>query len=266
MSKMTINEIKELLFNEDGMDQNQLTLLKTDERKGVQKLLKQFELKKQKLEKELLDHQNRLQYEVNLYSNPNVTYIAGIDEVGRGPLAGPVVAASVILPQDMDRLVGINDSKTLSHAKRVQYADLIKEVALAYSVVEIDNNGIDKVNILEATKQAMLKSVNELPIKPNHLLIDALTLNTTIPQTEIIKGDERSISIAAASIIAKVHRDELMVKYHDLYPEFQFDKNMGYGTKNHLEALHNYGYTPIHRHSFSPVNNISFAYNSRKTK
>ena len=265
MSKMTIKDIKELLSNEE-LTEAQLTELKLDERKGVQKLLKQFEIKKQKLANQLLEHQTRLEFELDLYDKQNLTYIAGIDEVGRGPLAGPVVAASVILPRDMDKLVGINDSKSLSHAKRVEYAKLIKEVAIAYSVIEIDNSVIDKVNILEATKIAMLKSVSELPIKPQHLLIDALNLNTDITQTKIIKGDERSISIAAASIIAKVHRDELMLSYHQLYPEFEFDKNMGYGTKNHLDALQQFGYTPIHRHSFSPVSNATSIYNSRKTK
>ena len=265
MSKMTIKDIKEMLSNEELTDV-QFIELKRDERKGVQKLLQQFELKKQKLAKQLLEHRTRLEFELDLYAKQNLSYIAGIDEVGRGPLAGPVVAASVILPRDMDDLVGINDSKSLSHAKRVEYAQLIKEIAIAYSIIEIDNSVIDKVNILEATKVAMLKSVSELPIKPQHLLIDALNLNTDIPQTKIIKGDERSISIAAASIIAKVYRDELMLCYHQLYPEFEFDKNMGYGTKNHLNALQQFGYTPIHRQSFSPVSHTTSIYNSRKTK
>lgn len=259
MKKLAIKEIKELLYNDFTATEDLLTQLEKDERKGVQKLLQSYYLQIKKREKLLLEHQQRLMFEQSLYQQ-GITYIAGIDEVGRGPLAGPVVAASVILPSDMDVLIGINDSKTLSHAKRIEYAKLIKEVAVAYSIIELDNNRIDKVNILEATKESMLKSVSSLSINPQHLLIDALRLNTAIPQTEIIKGDQRSISIAAASIIAKVYRDELMIQYHELYPEFEFNKNMGYGTKNHLQALEKYGYTPIHRQSFAPVSQITKVY------
>lgn len=262
MVRKTIKEFSEIIKDSPVLSDENLALMQTDERLGVQKLLASYYRKQEKQAKLLQEHKARQSYELDLF-NQGIEYVAGIDEVGRGPLAGPVVAASVILPKNMDKLVGINDSKTLSHAKRVEYARIIKEEAVAYSIVELDNTVIDKVNILEATKLAMIKSVNNLPIKPNHLLIDALKIDLDIPQTEIVKGDQHSISIAAASIIAKVHRDELMVKYHELYPEFEFNKNMGYGTKAHLEALNNCGVTPIHRHSFSPVPMIPSTYKTK---
>ena len=185
-------------------------------------------------------------------------YIAGVDEVGRGPLAGPVVAACVILPEDFD-VLGVDDSKKLSEKKREQLYDAILSEALAYGIGMQDNANIDEINILEATKEAMrcaiLEAERALRAKTgcgiDHILIDALTLReVAIPQTGIIKGDSASLSIAAASILAKVTRDRMMVEYDSIYPGYAFAKNKGYGTKAHNEGLQAQGMTPIHRRSF----------------
>lgn len=185
-------------------------------------------------------------------------YIAGADEVGRGPLAGPVVAACVVLPEDFD-VLGVDDSKKLSEKKREQLYDAILSEALAYGIGMQDNASIDEINILEATKEAMRCAIIEAEQRLrektgcgiDHILIDALTLREiAIPQTGIIKGDSASLSIAAASILAKVTRDRMMVEYDSIYPGYAFAKNKGYGTKAHYEGLQAQGMTPIHRRSF----------------
>ena len=185
-------------------------------------------------------------------------YIAGVDEVGRGPLAGPVVAACVILPEDFD-VLGVDDSKKLSEKKREQLYDEILSKALAWGIGMQDNASIDEINILEATKEAMRCAIIEAEQRLrektgcgiDHILIDALTLREiAIPQTGIIKGDSASLSIAAASILAKVTRDRMMVEYDSIYPGYAFAKNKGYGTKAHYEGLQAQGMTPIHRRSF----------------
>ena len=185
-------------------------------------------------------------------------YIAGVDEVGRGPLAGPVVAACVILPEDFD-VLGVDDSKKLSEKKREQLYDAILSEALAYGIGMQDNASIDEINILEATKEdmrcAILEAEQALRAKTgcgiDHILIDALTLReVAIPQTGIVKGDGASLSIAAASILAKVTRDRMMIEYDSIYPGYAFAKNKGYGTKAHYEGLQAQGMTPIHRRSF----------------
>lgn len=175
-------------------------------------------------------------------------YIAGIDEVGRGPLAGPVVSCAVILPKDFD--APVRDSKKLSEKKRNILYEQILEQAIAVSLGIIDNKKIDEINILEATKLSMLQAVEDLEIRPNFLLIDALNLNIDIPQAGIIGGDDQSMSIAAASIVAKVTRDQIMKEYDSVYPVYGFAKHKGYGTKQHREALLEYGPCIIHRHSF----------------
>lgn len=185
-------------------------------------------------------------------------YIAGVDEVGRGPLAGPVVAACVVLPEDFD-VLGVDDSKKLSEKKREQLYDAILSEALAYGIGMQDNASIDEINILEATKEAMRCAIIEAEQRLrektgcgiDHILIDALTLReVAIPQSGIIKGDSASLSIAAASILAKVTRDRMMVEYDSIYPGYAFAKNKGYGTKAHYEGLQAQGMTPIHRRSF----------------
>lgn len=177
-------------------------------------------------------------------------FICGIDEVGRGPLAGPVVAGAVILPKDCDILY-INDSKQLSEKKREELYDIITEKAVAYALGYNSPERIDEINILNATYEAMQKAIKSLEPQPDLLLNDAVKIpNVDIKQVPIIKGDAKSISIAAASIIAKVTRDRLMVDYDSIYPEYGFASNKGYGAKAHIDALVKYGPTPIHRKSF----------------
>lgn len=179
--------------------------------------------------------------------------IAGVDEAGRGPLAGPVVAAAVILPGGL-RIEGIRDSKVVPQKERER---LFQEISLSGAGIGIGvvaAEEIDRINILEATKRAMHEAVRALPLIPDLLLIDALFLSSlSIEQKPIIKGDAKSASIAAASIIAKVHRDEIMLKYHALYPHYGFDRHKGYGTKSHLSKINEYGPCPVHRRSFGGV-------------
>lgn len=190
------------------------------------------------------------EFETELYNN-GINFIAGIDEVGRGPLVGPVVTAAVILPKDFydER---INDSKKLTEKKRELLYDVIMENAISVGIGISSEDIIDEINILNATKRAMLEAVNNLSVKPEHLLIDAVKLNTDIPQTSIIKGDAKSESIAAASIIAKVTRDRMMVELDKIHPEYDFKHNKGYGTKKHIEAIRKYGIIKEHRKTFAP--------------
>lgn len=182
--------------------------------------------------------------------------LAGLDEVGRGPMAGPVVAAAVILPRDF-HVPGINDSKLLTDKKRTFLAEEIKKYALDWSIAMISPAFIDRHNILQATKEAMKTAVHALSLVPDYLLIDALTIpDVSIKQLSIIKGDQLSISIAAASIIAKVARDNCMRSYDKLYPLYAFAQHKGYCTRQHQELLQKYGPCPIHRASFSPVKTI----------
>lgn len=177
--------------------------------------------------------------------------IAGIDEAGRGPLAGPVVCACVIMPIDSDKIIdGINDSKKLSAKKREELYKKIIATAVAYSIVEIDEKKIDEINILQATRLGMKKALESLDVMPDIVLIDAVKIDTDLPQENIIKGDALSYNIASASILAKVHRDRLMVSIDKEYPQYGFAKHKGYGTKAHIEALKKYGKTKIHRESF----------------
>ena len=177
--------------------------------------------------------------------------IAGIDEAGRGPLAGPVVAACVVMPMDME-IDGIYDSKKLSPKRREAMYDIIYDTALSIGVGWIDHEDIDEINILNATYSAMEMAIKACDIKPDYLLIDAVKLpNIHIPQRSIVKGDNQSQSIAAASIVAKVTRDREMKKWHDIYPEYGFNRHKGYGTKQHIEAIKEHGLCPIHRKSFS---------------
>jgi len=191
-------------------------------------------------------------YENSLYARCNIRNIAGIDEVGRGPLAGPVVSCAIILPKGYF-LPGLTDSKKISEKKRDYYYERLIKDAISYGIGIVDVSEIDKFNIYSCTKKAMIKAVNNLTKKPDHLLIDAMSLELNIPQTSIIKGDQKSKSIAAASIIAKVTRDRYMEKLAEKCPEYHFDKNKGYGTKEHFAALNEYGPSIYHRKSFSPI-------------
>lgn len=186
------------------------------------------------------------------YSEKGYAYVAGVDEVGRGPLAGPVVCAAVILPlADEEALAGINDSKKLSAKKREQLAEKIKRVALSYQICEVDEKVIDSVNILQATRLCMKRAVEGLSLRPDFVLTDGnMTLDIGIPQKSIIKGDQAVCSIGAASILAKVYRDALMCEYAKQYPWYGFERNAGYGTAQHIQAIREVGICPIHRKTF----------------
>ena len=193
---------------------------------------------------------DKLRYEKEFLAQGK-RYIAGIDEVGRGPLAGPVVCAVVIMPLDEGSLIdGIDDSKKLSEKKRTALAEIIKERAIAYRICEVSPQEIDEINILQATIKCMKNCVASLDIKPDVLLVDAVKADFNVPSFPIIKGDALSYSIGAASIIAKVYRDGLMEDYAKTYSEYGFEKHKGYGTKAHIDAIKTFGACPIHRKSF----------------
>ena len=190
-------------------------------------------------------------YENELYSR-GLNYIGGVDEVGRGPLIGSVVAACVVLPKDFV-LDGLTDSKKLSEKKRDEYYDIIMREAISVGIGIVDEKKIDEINIYEATKVAMMEAINKVDVKLDHVLIDAMPLDIDIETTSIIKGDAKSISIAAASVIAKVTRDRMMYELDEKYPMYGLASNKGYGTKKHIEAIKEYGITKYHRLSFKPV-------------
>ena len=203
-----------------------------------------------------MEKYNLYEYEFELY-NKGIKYIGGVDEVGRGPLIGPVVTACVVLPKDF-KLEGLTDSKQLSEKKRDKFFEYIKENAIACEVGIIGPEIIDEVNIYEATKLAMLQAINKVKekIKLEHVLIDAMPLDLDIPSTSIIKGDAKSISIAAASVIAKVTRDKMMYELDEKYPQYGFKNHKGYPTKKHIEAIHTYGLIEGYRKSYGPVKEI----------
>ncbi|MDF2473555.1 MAG: rnhB [Anaerocolumna sp.] len=243
-----ITEIKmDLEATDLEMIDEVLDKYRADERAGVVKLIEKYEKVKAKLQDEKARTAQMKLYE-NKYNE--YSFICGIDEVGRGPLAGPVVASAVILPKDCSILY-INDSKQLSEKKREELFDLIMEQAVAVGVGSIPPARIDEINILQATYEAMRQAIGNLKVSPDLLLNDAVTIpEIKIKQVPIIKGDAKSISIAAASIIAKVTRDRLMIAYDKLFPQYGFAGNKGYGSKEHIEALMRFGPSPIHRRSF----------------
>lgn len=209
---------------------------------------KMTEARIKKIESEKIRLLGMQKFEKPLYNN-GIKYIAGIDEVGRGPLAGPVVTCAVVLKPDV-LIEGVNDSKKVSEKNREKLFDIIIDNCISYGIGMANEKVIDKINILNATKQAMCEAVTNLKVVPEHLLIDAVELGLNIPSTSIIKGDAFSVSVAAASIVAKVTRDRMMVAYDEIYPEYGFCRNKGYGTAEHVEALKKFGPCPIHRMSF----------------
>lgn len=248
---MKISEIKDKL-NQSNVSKELLVELSKDNRVGVKKLLESYykNLEKEKSLKE--DYYKRTIYERKCYSL-GYHNVCGIDEVGRGPLAGPVVAAAVILKKD-SYFSGLTDSKKLTKAKREELYNQILNDCIAYSIVELDNKQIAKYNIYNATKIAMTEAVQKLSVHPDFLLIDAMPLEIpNINSHSIIKGDAKSVSIAAASVIAKVYRDRLMEHYAVKYPYYDFENNMGYGTKKHLLGLEKYGVCDIHREDYEPI-------------
>lgn len=193
------------------------------------------------------------QHELEIYQkNPQIQYICGIDEAGRGPLAGPVVVGAVIMPKE-SWIKGVNDSKKIAEKKREVLFEKITEEAVAYGVGMVDPKTIDEINILNATKLALTKAIQELKVKPDLIIVDALEhINTLgIPYESMIKGDEKVYSVSAASIVAKVTRDRIMRQWDEVYPQYGFEHHKGYGTKAHIEAIRTYGLTPIHRRSFT---------------
>lgn len=244
----SLNDIK-LLFKTDDIRilGELIEEYSVDERESVQKIVasgrKKIEAYKQEVERT-----EKLKYYEKQYEH--LGYVCGIDEVGRGPLAGPVVAGAVILPKD-SHILYLNDSKQLSEKKREELYDVIMSEAVSVGVGFKSPERIDEINILNATYEAMQEAVSKLSVVPDVLLNDAVTIpKLTMKQVPIIKGDAKSVSIAAASIVAKVTRDRLMVEYDSIYPEYNFKSNKGYGSAEHIAALKKYGKTPIHRESF----------------
>lgn len=249
IEKLSIKQIKDLMVKE--CNDELLTAIKNDARKGVQSIYISYQ-------REMKERQRV----ANLYTFENecrangYKLIAGVDEVGRGPLAGPVVVASVILPENFF-IEKINDSKKLSEATREKIYDIIMENAIAVNRAIIDEKTIDRVNIYQAAMNGMYEAIYGLNPKPDAVLIDAMPLESLdIYHQSIIKGDSKSASIAAASIVAKVERDRMMNEFDKIYPQYGFAKNKGYGTSEHLEALRKYGPCEIHRKSFEPIKSM----------
>lgn len=245
----SIKEIKLLLEQTEKEQWHALfSQYRTDERAGVQKLIASYEKKLAKFHKEQERLEKMLEFE-RKYGD-TFSCICGIDEAGRGPFAGPVVAGAVILPVGL-KIEGLNDSKQVSPKRREELYDIIMDQAVSVGVGMASPGRIDEINILQATYEAMKHAVEDLDVVPDLLLNDAVTIpQIPIRQVGIIKGDGRSLSIAAASIIAKVTRDRMMVDYDEIYPEYGFAKNKGYGSKEHIEALKKYGPCLIHRSTF----------------
>jgi len=252
---MPITQIRDYVANLDDVPDELIATLLQDHRKGVVALAEQLEARKKQQAKTQEKWQEMTRIEMT-QRGLGKTYIAGIDEVGRGPLAGPVVACAVILPDDF-YLPGLDDSKKVPSSTREAFYEIIVRDAVSIGIGVISAERIDEINILEATREAMRHAVEELHVKPDICLIDAVHIpEFPCEQLPIIGGDAKSVSIAAASIVAKVTRDRLMAEYGKLYPEYLFEKNAGYGTGEHLEALRKWGPTPIHRRTFGGVKEL----------
>lgn len=248
--KLSAKEIEQILKQtpEEALPEA-MSCYREDSRDAVQKLLIRYEKKHTKYLEELARLEQILSYERQAYEK-GYTYVCGIDEAGRGPLAGPVVAAAVILPPNK-KIMYLNDSKQVSAKLREQLYDTIMEEAIGVGVGIVSPARIDEINILQATYEAMRYAVAELAQQPEVLLVDAVKIpELDLLQVPIVKGDAKSMSIAAASIIAKVTRDRMMVMYDELYPQYGFAEHKGYGSRKHYDALHAYGVSPIHRRSF----------------
>lgn len=253
MQKLTIKEIDQLLFT-GKLNEDDLKILERDKRKGVKELLKKYYRAKQETEDELKRLQKLKEYELEARES-GFSVIAGVDEAGRGPLAGPVVAAAVILPMDID-FIGLDDSKKMSVKMRDMLYEQIKEEAIDIGVGIAEADVIDEINIYQATMKAMRTALSSLYLTPEYILVDGFPVKAiSIPQKALKKGDSLSISIAAASVVAKVTRDRIMDKLDRQYPQYGFARNKGYGTGEHRMALQKYGASPIHRRSFFLGNN-----------
>ncbi|MCL2396514.1 MAG: ribonuclease HII [Defluviitaleaceae bacterium] len=243
---MTIDEIKRALAAAEDLPEV-LERLKNDPRAGVQKLVKTHQKQHDKAVKEQDRLQTMLRFET-MYDHFGL--ICGVDEAGAGPLAGPVAAGAVILPKGCV-IEGLDDSKKLTAAKREELYETIRRRAVAYAVAFVDNNEIDKINILQARHKAMMLAVEQLTHTPDFILFDGNRVPATdIPHAGLVDGDGLSMSIAAASVLAKVERDAVMMEYHQMYPQYGFDRHKGYGTAEHMMAIRQHGLTPIHRRTF----------------
>lgn len=249
--KLTVKEVHQLFSTVQTVDDQLFSSYANDPRSGVQKVLAQTRRRLARQAAARDAFAKRFRFEKQLWQ-AGCRYVAGIDEVGRGPLAGPVVTCAVILDDHFD-LVGVTDSKQLTQHEREQLYLKIIDEAVEVSIAVNDAPTIDRLNIYAATQQAMIRAVNQLHHRPAHLIVDAVPLKIDLPQTTLIKGDQKSISVAAASIVAKEYRDHLMKDYDRVYPGYDLAENMGYGTAKHLAGLAKLGATPIHRRSFSPV-------------
>lgn len=251
----TIKEIRDQLALIQSIEELEAHVANKDTRKGVQKAIesrKKYLIKQQELENNYISMNH---YENEILNHDNEALICGIDEVGRGPLAGPVVACAVILNKGHHYL-GLNDSKKVPAKQRLILNEELKINVTSYAYGIATPQEIDDLNIYKATQVAMQRAINQLSIQPTHLLIDAMKLDNDIPQTSIIKGDAKSVSIAAASIMAKEYRDNYMKELANDYPNYGFEKNVGYGTKQHLEAIDTFGVINEHRKSFEPIKSM----------
>ncbi|PHK50720.1 ribonuclease HII [Staphylococcus edaphicus] len=253
---ITIQEVKSLLQDIHSIHELEHSDFNEDERKGVQNAIIQ---RRKQLEKEqalIANYEKMTEFEKAILEKNQEALICGIDEVGRGPLAGPVVTCAVILNKN-HHFIGLNDSKKLSAKHRnIIEGQLLNDVhAYAYGYASVEE--IDRFNIYEATKLAMLRAIEGLSIAPTHLLVDAMTLDIDIPQTSLIKGDAKSVSIAAASILAKEHRDKYMRELGEKYPGYGFENNAGYGTQQHLDGIKKYGILNEHRKTFEPIKSLT---------
>ncbi|MTH52725.1 ribonuclease HII [Bacillus mangrovi] len=249
--KRTVKEIEAILEQVSSKQDPLLEMFMADDRISVRRLAARHAGKLEKSQQLKKKFEELKVFETAALQKGH-RWIAGIDEAGRGPLAGPVVAGAVVLPSDF-YLEGLNDSKQLSESKRDAFYEIIVKEAAAVGTGVVEAGEIDRINIYQASRKAMKLAVESLPEAPDFLLIDAMEIETDIPQEKLIKGDARSISIAAASIVAKVTRDRMMREIAARHPEYGFDRNMGYGTEQHVSALKLYGATPFHRRTFSPV-------------
>ncbi|WP_042356651.1 ribonuclease HII [Bacillus rubiinfantis] len=254
MKRLSALQIEEKLAHIHDESDPYILEIEQDTRLSVQRSLAKWKRMREKERLLQKKFQQMTKYEERVRSK-GFQLIAGVDEVGRGPLAGPVVVAAVILPADF-YLPGIDDSKKLSVKKREEFADIIRKEAISISTSMIHANEIDEINIYEATKKAMKSAVASLHTAPEFILIDAMKLDLPYPSESIIKGDAKSVSIAAASIIAKTTRDHFMEEISQSFPDYGFQHHMGYGTKEHLEAIQKYGITPYHRRSFAPIKEL----------
>lgn len=251
----TIKEINEQLQSVKEPEPWMTELLK-DSRAGVKAALTRWQRQYDKNELIKSAHKDKIAFDRSfVHSEENL--VAGVDEAGRGPLAGPVVTAAVILPADTHELIGLDDSKAITKQNRERFAEIIKRIAIDYAVHIQSATIIDEMNIYAATRDSMERAVKELTVSPHFVIVDAMALNLRCPTASVIKGDAKSLAVAAASILAKTARDSIMDDLHNEFPMYHFINNAGYGTAKHLEALETYGPCQHHRKSFEPIKSMT---------